>query len=56
MQNFTITTDMILIVLSSLCLLFILLTFIYSIKINKACKAENYKGNFVKKNLQQLRT
>jgi hypothetical protein len=49
MQNFTITTDMILIILSSLCLFFILLTFIYSLKINKACKKENYKGKFIKK-------
>jgi hypothetical protein len=50
MQNFTITTDIILIVLSSFCLLFILLTFIYSLKINKACEEANFKGNFVKKN------
>ena len=49
MQNFTITTDMILIILSSLCLLFILLTFIYSLKINKACKNKKYAGNFIKK-------
>lgn len=49
MENFTITTDMILIILSSLCLLFILLTFIYSLKINKACKEENYKEKFIKK-------
>jgi hypothetical protein len=49
MQNFTITTDIILIILSSLCLLFILLTFIYSLKINKACKEKKYKENFTKK-------
>jgi hypothetical protein len=49
MENFTITTDMILIILSSLCLLFILLTFIYSLKINKVCKEKNYKENFIKK-------
>jgi hypothetical protein len=49
MQNFKITTDMILIILSSLCLLFIFLTFIYSLKINKTCKEVNYGRNFIKK-------
>jgi len=49
MENFTITTDMILIILSSLCLLFILLTFVYSLKINKTCKDKKYEGNFIKK-------
>jgi hypothetical protein len=49
MQNFTITTDLIIISLSSLCLLFIFLTFVYSLKINKACRVRKYKDNFVKK-------
>jgi hypothetical protein len=49
MQNFTITTDLILISLASLSLLFILLTFIYSVKINRICKEKKHEGNIIKK-------